>query len=138
MSSRSFLKELKNVFLLWWQGFYDALQAQSVYRALKRDPVLRTLIFQCFLLNGVIFVGSNLLFTKGIQPLVTYLFTFEDATNSSIQSLIWLLQQFFWIAHLVSFRLRSLVFFGFISTSVSVCILGSLAVSSLWHQLSTK
>jgi etoposide-induced 2.4 mRNA len=101
MSSRSFLKELKNVFLLWWQGFYDALQAQSVYRALKRDPVLRTLIFQCFLLNGVIFVGSNLLFTKGIQPLVTYLFTFEDATNSSIQSLIWLLQQFFWIAHLV-------------------------------------
>lgn len=101
---------------MWWQGLLDALQFPSVYRVSKRDSVLRTLIYQCFLLNGVIFVGSHLLFTKGIQPLTSYFFKFDETVDPSLQSLIWMFQQFYWIAYLVIFSLFPLFCFALIDS----------------------
>jgi hypothetical protein len=137
-----YLKELKEIFGVWWQGFLDALQFPSVYRVLKRDSLLRTLVYQCFLLNGVIFVGSNLLFTKGIQPLTNYFFKFDETLDPSLQSLIWLFQQFYWIAHLVKYnQLFLLTMKGLQIYSLFFCVLfllDSLAVPCVWNQLHTQ
>jgi hypothetical protein len=99
---RQLVFELKQFAYSWWLGFSDALRFKNVYHVLSRDPQLRSLIFKCFLLNGIIFVGSHLLFSNVIQPALSYFLSFIETDNVYWQLIGTGFRQFFWIAYLVS------------------------------------
>lgn len=59
---------LKDAFFVWSAGVCDALALHQCSLFLIRSEVIRYRTLQCFMLNGVIFLGSLLLFNTAIEP----------------------------------------------------------------------
>jgi len=57
-------------------GFLDALKLHRCVLLLLQSSLLRYRTVQCFVLNGVIFLGSIILFTHGVSPFLRFLLSF--------------------------------------------------------------
>jgi len=58
---------------VWFSGVRDALMLHQCVFFLAKSEVIRFRTLQCFMLNGVIFLGSILLFNFAIDPALGFL-----------------------------------------------------------------
>lgn len=72
-SSCGLFDRLNEAIRVWLFGVRDALMMHRCFFFLARSEVIRLRTFQCFILNGVIFLGSILLFTCAIEPALSML-----------------------------------------------------------------
>ncbi|KAL4588438.1 hypothetical protein LXL04_001328 [Taraxacum kok-saghyz] len=74
---RGYLTKLKQVSVLWLEGFREAccLHRVVIYCLRSRQLMIRT--GQCFLLNGLIFLGSILILRSLIIPTLHWILPFE-------------------------------------------------------------
>lgn len=57
---------------MFYLGFLDALRLHRCVLLLLQSHLLRYRTIQCFVLNGVIFLGSIILFTQVVSPLLRF------------------------------------------------------------------
>lgn len=88
--------------LLWWTHFWtglkDGLDLLSVAHVFYCSPTLRRRYVECFLLNGLIFLGSLLLSQRIVMPLLDGLFQerLGDGSTLFYKSLFAILYNVFW------------------------------------------
>ncbi|CAD7933976.1 unnamed protein product [Amoebophrya sp. A25] len=69
----------------WKRGLLDALSLHRCLPFVLKSPLIRQRAAQCVLLNGIIFLGSILLFEHAIAPALTFLL--QDAELGTISTL---------------------------------------------------
>eukprot|EP00736_Rhodelphis_marinus_P007702 Rmarinus@m.17642 len=101
----------------WWAGVKDALNIWRTLIFFIKSPRLRTHTFQCFLLNGIIFLGSLFLIEHILKPLVHHLLSMSsneseewNTAASWIQTFLDLSYSIMWLApvYALSFILNTL------------------------------
>eukprot|EP00397_Hematodinium_sp_SG-2012_P044647 GEMP01049917.1.p1 GENE.GEMP01049917.1~~GEMP01049917.1.p1 ORF type:complete len:287 (+),score=19.01 GEMP01049917.1:121-981(+) len=66
---------------VFYLGFLDALRLHRCVLLLLQSHLLRYRTIQCFVLNGVIFLGSLLLFNHVVSPLLQFVLSFATEKN---------------------------------------------------------
>lgn len=61
-------EQFQEAFTIWCAGVQDALAVHRCVYFLARSKAIRVRALQCFLLNGVIFLGSIVLFNWALEP----------------------------------------------------------------------
>ncbi|KAJ7571683.1 hypothetical protein O6H91_01G172500 [Diphasiastrum complanatum] len=69
---------------MWWAGFKDACSLQRAFLFCRRSRIVWIKTGQCFLLNGLIFLGSVLALQKVVVPTLNHLLNFQ--LQSSLES----------------------------------------------------
>ena len=102
----------QNPYKVFWYGFVDAISVHRVLRLYLDSERTRNLTAKCFLLNGVIFLGSMVLFESVVRPSIVSIagFVLEDPRNVvglADVAMSWIFR-FFWIvpAYAISFVLN--------------------------------
>ena len=93
-----------------FRGLFDSLKAFTVaFQFLVKSSTLRWLIMKCFVLNGVLFIGSVLVWDHVVKRLLQYLVVdknvlhFTEYLSKFLYYLFWV-----WPIYAVSFLLSSL------------------------------
>lgn len=63
-----YVQAIKAVGILWWAGFKDAVSLHRCFVFFVHDNRIVKKVAQCFVLNGVIFLGSILLLQHVLKP----------------------------------------------------------------------
>jgi len=105
-------KRLADLFFLFLQGAQDALKFHKTFLFFLSSNVIRRKSLNCFILNGVLFAGSVILYQFILQPLVSsFLPSITDADQvESAERAFGIGFQVFWIIpiYLISFTVNGL------------------------------
>lgn len=98
-----------NAFL---QGLKDCSECRIALLLLYKSEKLRRKIWQTFLLNGIIFIGSILLYKHAIEPLIYRIhniFTLDELATQRINTSLYYIYVFTWIfpMYMLSFVLNT-------------------------------
>ena len=83
----------------FFQGFYDSLKIFLIYDIIMVSDKLHKKLINCFMLNGLLFLGSIFIYNKIIFPIVLtlgekLLFSYLDEITTYMFYLLWLFPMF--------------------------------------------
>ena len=104
----------QNPYKLFWSGIVAAISVHRVLRLYLDSEKVRTLTAKCFLLNGVIFLGSMMMFDQVVRPSIValaggvFMLTEDGNVVGQADFVMSLIFRFFWIvpAYAISFVLN--------------------------------
>jgi hypothetical protein len=67
-----FIDDLKLGLYSYYCGVCGALTFRRAFEAVWNSSTIRKLMFKCFLLNGLLFLGSILLFEYALKPILLF------------------------------------------------------------------
>lgn len=90
------LQLLHNLFLQLLYGLHDSLSIHKSFIFFVTSKTIQIRVIQCFLLNGVLFIGSLILYNYIISPVIYYLLVLDMTQISNINniSLAYSIQQY--------------------------------------------
>jgi len=77
-------------------GIRDGLRIDQICIVLKNSPNIRNIILKCMILNGFIFLLSNIIWTCALNNIIKYiLYTNSDNYNVIYQSFVYMVYNLF-------------------------------------------
>ena len=142
MSDQSEAKEtvLRQMYRCIRRGFLDSIALHRCLIVTMKSKKIRMRLVQCVLLNGVIFLGSIMLYSYIVSPILVYFlrFFFRDAGSSLVETVAsWMewLYYLIWVipVYLLSFVLNTIWYQDIANESMGIMAISvpSTGVSSL-------
>jgi len=97
-----------NSFVDFFHGLYDSLQIFAVFPIIYKSPKNTNNIFNCFIFNGLVFLGSMLIYFKLVEPIII-----SSLSYYSLLSLLNVINYFYYIFWLIPLFIACNILTGF-------------------------